>query len=89
MQVVRSAEAREPPKYRFMAGTPRRVERVPMTASRWFAGALDAVDRDLDRYAGTYFSDELQARWHLARDGQTLVVRDLRAPARVLAPSLS
>ena len=42
---------------------------------------------DLDRYAGSFFSEELQAHWQIARDGQTLVVRDLRAPARVLAPA--
>ena len=42
---------------------------------------------DLDRYAGTYFSDELQARWLVARDGSTLVVRNLRAPTRVLTPT--
>ena len=42
---------------------------------------------ELDRYAGTYFSEELQARWPIARDGKTLVLRDLRAPARLLAPT--
>jgi len=77
-------------RYRFVAGEPRRVERAPdsgeplvLVAQETWAPAAD----DLDRYAGTYFSEELQARWQIARDGQTLVVRDLRAPTRVLTPA--
>jgi hypothetical protein len=77
-------------RYRFMAGEPRRVERIPeggdslvfVAMEPWTPGAAD-----LDRYIGAYFSEELQARWQIARDGQTLVVRDLRAPTRVLAPA--
>lgn len=77
-------------RYRFVAGTPRRVERVPdggesivfVAQEPWMPSA-----DDLDRYAGTFFSEELQAQWQIARDGQTLVVRDLRAPARVLTPA--
>ncbi len=77
-------------RLRFMEGTPRRVERVPdggdpvvlVAQEPWTPSASD-----LDRYAGTFFSEELQARWRVARDGQTLVVLDLRAPARVLTPA--
>jgi hypothetical protein len=77
-------------QYRFVADMPRRFERVADGGERivfvaqepWTPSAAE-----LDRYAGTFFSDELQAHWQIARDGQTLIVRDLRAPARLLAPA--
>ena len=73
-----------------MAGTPRRVERVPDAGEPVMFVAQEPwtpSTADLDRYVGTFFSEELQARWHLARDGHTLVLRDRRAPARVFAPA--
>jgi CubicO group peptidase (beta-lactamase class C family) len=77
-------------RLRFVAGTPRRVERVTDGGDPVVLVAQEPwtpSERDLDRYVGTFFSEELQARWQIARDGQTLIVRDLRAPARVLAPA--
>ncbi len=80
----------QPARYRFIDGTPRRVERVPASGEPLVLTAQDAwvpSAEELDRYTGTFYSEELQARWPIVRDGTTLVVRDLRAPARVLVPA--
>lgn len=77
-------------RYRFIDGTPRRVERVPVSGEPLLLFGQDGWTpsaHDLDRYAGTFYGEELQARWQVARDGLNLVVRDLRAPARVMAPA--
>jgi CubicO group peptidase (beta-lactamase class C family) len=80
----------QPVRYRFVEGTPRHVERLPDGGGRPLVlvaqESWTPVGGELERYTGTYFSEELQARWHIARDGETLVVRDLRAPAQVLTP---
>lgn len=76
--------------YRFIEGPPRRVERVPENGAPLVLVAQEPwtpAAAELDRYAGTYFSAELQTEWRIVRDGETLVVRDLRAEARVLAPA--
>ena len=77
-------------RYRFIAGEPRRVERIPEGGDPLVFVAMEPwtpAAADLERYVGAYFSDEVQARWQIARDGQSLIVRDLRAPARILAPA--
>ena len=76
--------------YRFIEGPPRRVERVPENGAPLVLVAQEPwtpAAAELDHYAGTYFSAELQTEWRIVRDGETLVVRDLRAEARVLAPA--
>lgn len=78
-------------RFRFLDGTPRRVERIgrngaPTTLVAGDAWAPDAVT--LDRYVGTWTSEELQARWVIERDGDALVVRDLRATPRRWTPAL-
>ena len=77
-------------RYRFVEDMPRQFERltdggdaIVFVAQEPWSPSAD----ELDRYAGTFFSDELQANWQIVRDGQTLSVRDLRAPARLLAPA--
>ena len=76
--------------FRFIPGDPRRVERqsdddppVTFIEQAAWTPAPDA----LDAFAGVYFSEELQTRWRLERDGASLVVRDLRQPSRVLRPA--
>ena len=58
MQVVRiSSKTRGAPKYRFVAGTPRRVERVPDAGEPVVFVAQEPwtpSTADLDRYVGTY-----------------------------------
>jgi CubicO group peptidase (beta-lactamase class C family) len=76
--------------YRFIEGPPARVERVPENGAPLVLVAQEPwtpATPELDRYAGTYFSEELQTEWRIVRDGETLAVRDLRAEARVLAPA--
>ena len=76
--------------YRFIEGPPRRVERVPEGGGPLVLVAQEAWTPsadELDRYAGTFYSEELQTHWQIAREATNLVVRDLRAPARVLAPA--
>jgi CubicO group peptidase (beta-lactamase class C family) len=77
-------------RYRFVEDTPRRFERMAEGGEPIVFVAQEAWSPSADelgRYAGTFFSDELQAAWQIVRDGQTLSVRDLRAPARLLAPA--
>lgn len=77
-------------QFRFIEGQPRRVERIPENGAPLLLVAQEAWTPpapELDRYAGTYFSEELQTLWRIVRDGERLVVRDLRAEARVLAPA--
>ncbi len=72
-------------RYRFVEDMPRRFERVAdggeaivFVAQEPWSPSAD----ELDRYAGTFFSDELQADWQIVRDGQTLVrARPARARA--------
>jgi len=40
----------------------------------------------LDTFAGVYRSEELQTEWRLEREGESLVIRDLRQPRRLLRP---
>lgn len=78
-------------RFRFLDGPPRRVERLPRSGAPMSMVAGDAWAPDgaaLDRYAGTWVSEELQARWIIERDGDALVVRDLRATPRRWTPAL-
>jgi hypothetical protein len=78
-------------RFRFLPGEPKRVERLPRSGvpTVLVGGAAWMPDAaTLDRYAGTYFSEELQARWTLERDGDALVIRDLRATPRRWLPAV-
>jgi CubicO group peptidase (beta-lactamase class C family) len=78
-------------RLRFVDGTPRRIERVGRdgTATALVAGEAWVPDAAaLDRYTGTWTSEELQARWVIEREGDALVVRDLRATPRRWTPAV-
>jgi CubicO group peptidase (beta-lactamase class C family) len=78
-------------RLRFLPGPPRRVERLPrggapvtLTAGPEWTPDAAAIDR----YTGTFYSEELQARWTIVRDGDALVIRDLRAVPRRWTPTV-
>ena len=78
-------------RYRFLQGTPRRVERqsgddAPVTFAEH--APWTPAPEALDTFTGIYRSEELQTRWTIERDGSSLVVRDLRRPSRMLRPAL-
>ena len=76
--------------YRFIEGPPRRVERVPENGAPLVLVAQEPwtpASPELDRYAGTYFSEELQTEWRSCVTARPSCVLDLRAPARVLTPA--
>lgn len=78
-------------RFRFVDGEPRRVERLaragaPVILTGGPAWTPDAAT--LDTYAGVWVSEELQARWTIARDGDALVVPDLRATPRRWLPAI-
>lgn len=78
-------------RFRFLPGDPKRIERLPRNGAPATLVGGPAWTPDaatLDRYTGTFFSEELQARWTLVRDGDALVVRDLRASPRRWMPAV-
>ena len=78
-------------RLRFVDGPRRSVERLGRNgvATTLEAGEEWSPDTaTLDQYAGTWVSEELQARWVIARDGDALVVKDLRATPRRWTPAV-
>jgi CubicO group peptidase (beta-lactamase class C family) len=78
-------------RFRFVDATPRRVERLGRDGTRTPLVAAEAWSPDaaaLDRYSGVWTSEELQARWVIERDGDALIVKDLRATPRRWTPAL-
>lgn len=79
------------PTYRFLDGTPKRIERSEEgSPSVMFTAAAPWTPdgRALAAYAGTFWSDELQTTWRLAVDGDTLTLQDVRQRPLPLAPAL-
>ena len=78
-------------RFRFVDASPRRVERLGRdgTTTPLVAGEAWSPDAAaLERYTGVWTSEELQARWVIERDGDALVVRDLRATPRRWTPTV-
>ena len=78
-------------RLRFVDAAPRRIERLGRGGGSFSMIAVDPWTPDhatLDRYAGVWISEELQARWVIERDGDGLVVKDLRAAPRRWTPAL-
>lgn len=78
-------------RLRFVDASPRRVERLGRGGAVTALTAADAWHPDaatLDRYTGTWVSEELQTRWVFERDGDALVVKDLRSTPRRWTPAV-
>jgi CubicO group peptidase (beta-lactamase class C family) len=78
-------------RVRFVDASPRRVERLGRGGAVMALTAAEAWNPDaatLDLYTGTWVSEELQARWVFERDGDALVVKDLRSTPRRWMPAV-
>jgi CubicO group peptidase (beta-lactamase class C family) len=78
-------------RVRFVDASPRRVERLGRGGALTALTAAEAWNPDaatLDLYTGTWVSEELQARWVFERDGDALVVKDLRSTPRRWTPAV-
>jgi hypothetical protein len=78
-------------RVRFVDDSPRRIERLGRGGAVTSLTAAEAWKPDaaaLDIYTGTWVSEELQARWVFERDGDVLVVRDLRSAPRRWTPAV-
>jgi CubicO group peptidase (beta-lactamase class C family) len=78
-------------RVRFLDGSPRRLERLGRGGALTTLTAAEAWNPDaatLDRYTGTWVSEELQTRWVVERDGDALVVKDLRSTPRRWTPAV-
>jgi CubicO group peptidase (beta-lactamase class C family) len=78
-------------RLRFVDASPRRVERLGRGGSVTALTAAEAWNPDaatLDLYTGTWVSEELQTRWAIERDGDALVVKDLRSTPRRWTPAV-